>query len=382
MAHAAAAAAAAARGRRDATRRASPRAAATGRDGSAVGDASLSRMPDPGLNAELLSLGELSVSRPFDSSRGGDWEQYQSPRRYVDQLRSLPQSVITRRIAPLCSGLFAWAAAVAAAHSALGPDANGLLVLSPAGFGAFTTLGGAVSLLLVFRTNSAYARFCAGRDGMARVTAHARNAARKCAMWFPRSGPADEERRRATGRLLSALPWALKARAQGIERLEGGEGEVALRRLLSAGECARVLDAPDGNAPRAILSELSSQLAELEPAGVHPIGVLLIDNDLTALHEELAALERLVQTPTPLTYTRHTSRSLMLWLVALPLATVETLGWKEIPLDVLVSYLLLGIDDCGMQIEQPFVILPMLEQCTDIEAAVRSELPFEDAGDS
>ena len=72
----------------------------------------------------------------------------------------------------------------------------------------------------------------------------------------------------------------------------------------------------------------------------------------------------------------------MLWLVALPLATVETLGWKEIPLDVLVSYLLLGIDDCGMQIEQPFVILPMLEQCTDIEAAVRSELPFEDAGDS
>eukprot|EP00982_Pelagococcus_subviridis_P010298 30984-Pelagococcus_subviridis.AAC.10 len=51
-----------------------------------------------------------------------------------------------------------------------------------------------------------------------------------------------------------------------------------------------------------------------------------MDNDLTALHAQVAKTDRLASTPTPVSYTRHISRSLMLWLLALPasVATVAT----------------------------------------------------------
>jgi predicted membrane chloride channel (bestrophin family) len=49
---------------------------------------------------------------------------------------------------------------------------------------------------------------------------------------------------------------------------------------------------------------------------------LLMDNDLTALHNYAAKTDRLAQTPTPVSYTRHISRSLMLWLLTMPVCSV------------------------------------------------------------
>lgn len=46
-------------------------------------------------------------------------------------------------------------------------------------------VGGAVSLLLVFRTNAAFARFCAAADSFADVLASTRNLSRKMAVWAP-----------------------------------------------------------------------------------------------------------------------------------------------------------------------------------------------------
>eukprot|EP00958_Prasinococcus_capsulatus_P015671 scaffold1676_cov373-Prasinococcus_capsulatus_cf.AAC.4 len=37
--------------------------------------------------------------------------------------------------------------------------------------------------------------------------------------------------------------------------------------------------------------------------------------------------DRLVTTPTPITYTRHTSRCIMIWLLILPLGLVKVMGW-------------------------------------------------------
>ena len=40
----------------------------------------------------------------------------------------------------------------------------------------------------------------------------------------------------------------------------------------------------------------------------------------------------------------------------------------------LLAYLLLGIDDIGIQIEQPFSILPLRDICEEIEDEIESEL--------
>ena len=69
--------------------------------------------------------------------------------------------------------------------------------------------GGAVSLLLVFRTNAAFARFCNAADSFADVLASTRNLSRKMAVWAPAS------HRRSLARLCAAIPWSVKHRGQG-----------------------------------------------------------------------------------------------------------------------------------------------------------------------
>ena len=81
------------------------------------------------------------------------------------------------------------------------------------------------------------------------------------------------------------------------------------------------------NVPIQLLRELTIMVNELNKFNVPPIYHLLMDNDLTALQKQLALQDRLVSTPTPITYTRHTSRCLMIWLVSLPVALVKPLGW-------------------------------------------------------
>lgn len=66
-----------------------------------------------------------------------------------------------------------------------------------------------MSLLLVFRTNAAFARFCNAADSFADVLASTRNLSRKMAVWAPAS------HRRSLARLCAAIPWSVKHRGQG-----------------------------------------------------------------------------------------------------------------------------------------------------------------------
>ena len=70
-------------------------------------------------------------------------------------------------------------------------------------------VGGAVSLLLAFRTNAAYARFGRAADSFAEVIAMTRNLSRKMVVWCP------VEDRDAHARLVAAIPWSIKHCGQG-----------------------------------------------------------------------------------------------------------------------------------------------------------------------
>ena len=49
----------------------------------------------------------------------------------------------------------------------------------------------------------------------------------------------------------------------------------------------------------------------------------------------------------------------MLWLITLPFALWPVMAWATIPAVCLTTYLTLGIDEIGIQIEEPFCILPV-----------------------
>ena len=51
-----------------------------------------------------------------------------------------------------------------------------------------------------------------------------------------------------------------------------------------------------------------------------------------------SASQRLFETPIPVSYTRHTSRSLMLWLLSLPFALWSIMGTSMVPACLVISY--------------------------------------------
>jgi len=332
---------------------------------------------DPGLNFDLISKTGLSVSRLFGDK---EWEVYQSPLRYYQQLSSITDSVVFRRLWLVCGSLSGWATLVEAVDH-LNPMLLADTLSSPVAL-----VGGSVTLLLVFRTNTAYGRFAKARDSWADVSCHCRNLSRKIRTWFPEDTDELELRSRA-GRVLAALPWALKSRSQGIS---GTKFErVRLTSILGEEDAVYFLGREDenrcmrkNNVPMQLLRELTLMVNELNKFGVPPIYHLLMDNDVTALQKQLAMQDRLVTTPTPITYTRHTSRCIMIWLLILPLGLVKVMGWELVAFVALLSYVLLGIDDIGVQIEQPFTILPLNDICEEIEDEIVFELQPAEAVDS
>ncbi len=72
----------------------------------------------------------------------------------------------------------------------------------------------------------------------------------------------------------------------------------------------------------------------------------------------LDVVESVVQRPHQL-HCRHTSRFLVIWLAFLPFTLWRACHWAMVPAAVLIAFLLLGVEEIGVQIEEPFGILPL-----------------------
>lgn len=95
--------------------------------------------------------------------------------------------------------------------------------------------------------------------------------------------------------------------------------------------------------------------------------------NLTELHDLLGACERILRTPIPIAYTRHTSRFLIVWLTVLPFAIFPKFGLATLLVAPMIALLLAGINEIGVDVEEPFSLLP-LESITDRAAMDCNEL--------
>lgn len=70
--------------------------------------------------------------------------------------------------------------------------------------------------------------------------------------------------------------------------------------------------------------------------------------------------EKILRTPVPWTYSRHTSRFLSFWMGTLPFALVGTLNkYLTVAVVAAASYCMFGIEEIGHLIEQPFLGDPL-----------------------
>lgn len=221
-------------------------------------------------------------------------------------------------------------------------------------------VGVALGLLLVFRTNASYDRFWEGRRLWGGIVNETRNLARA-------SRPLlrdDPERYRAL------VLWTIEFTHAAMHQLRGTSG-VDRTTDLPPREVEAVRDAQ--HLPLAIATRMSELLVEARDRGRisdYLLGVL--DQNVQLLIDYLGACERIHKTPLPFAYMVHVRRALILYCFTLPFALVRDYGWGTILDTLMVTYLFFGIEEIGVEIEDPFGLddndLPLERICATIEA--------------
>lgn len=247
---------------------------------------------------------------------------------------------------------FAWSVAVLIFHQFVKP------VHVPST--VHTLIGVALGLLLVFRTNASYERFWEGRRMWGGIVNESRNLARSASAFLSDQPALLEQIIRWT----AAFPYA------SMHSLRGTSGLGPVAEHLPKDEVAETLRAQ--HVPSAAALRISSLLVKARNAGhISDYVAIAIDNNVQLLIDYLGACERIQKTPLPFAYVVHLRRALILYCLTLPFALIETYGWYTIIDMLLIAYILFGIEEIGVEIENPFGEdendLPLEAICKTIE---------------
>jgi ion channel-forming bestrophin family protein len=122
--------------------------------------------------------------------------------------------------------------------------------------------------------------------------------------------------------------------------------------------------------------KISEQFAEAKSRGtISDYVQVSLDQNVQLLVDYMGACERIHNTPMPFAYMVHLRRALILYCFTLPFALLDRFGWWTIAVVLLISYVLYGVEEIGVEIEDPFGEdendLPLEDICRTIESNVR-----------
>lgn len=206
-----------------------------------------------------------------------------------------------------------------------------------------SVLGTAIGLLLVFRTNTSYDRFWEGRRMWGNIINESRNLARFCQAHLA-VVPALRQR---------TIQWLVAFVYASMHRLRGEKGLGPDLEQLPADEVRAVL--ASDHVPLAAAGRITSCLVAARDQGKLSEFLLASgDQNVQQLVDYIGACERIHRTPLPFAYMVHLRRALLLYCYSLPLALVRDFDWWTIPCTLMVAYILFGIEEIGVEIEDPF----------------------------
>ncbi|CAM9719417.1 unnamed protein product [Chrysoparadoxa australica] len=263
-------------------------------------------------------------------------ERYSS-RDWFHNIITMPSSIILNRVRVPLIWQMLWSAVVCFAHRRMGFPG---MSMKP-----HTLMGGSLGLLLVFRTNTANGRFWEGRQIWERVVNLSRDFARTSMLYSDVIGT---KRVRRMANLLCMFAVVLQEHVQGYK-------DVAVYAHLTNEAELKELDEATGNRPLLIANKMGKEVRSIEyEDNWSSRERLAMMGMVDKLSDCIGACERLVQTPVPLHYVRHTSRFLIIWCFMLPLVLVSEVGFAAVPIGGIMTWALFGIQEIGLLIEEPF----------------------------
>jgi putative membrane protein len=203
--------------------------------------------------------------------------------------------------------------------------------------------GTVLGLLLVFRTNSSYDRFWEGRRMWGNIINETRNLGRAATVAL--IGTPELQNRIV--RWTVAFCYAVQYQLRGVKGLHPIASE------LPEEEVEQVLKSK--HLPTATARQVTAALNVARQQGlITPHVFVALDQNVQLLVDYAGSCERIHKTPLPFAYVVHLRRALIVYCYTMPFALVDLYGWWTIAAVFLLSYLFMGIEEIGVEIEDPF----------------------------
>lgn len=228
----------------------------------------------------------------------------------------------------------------------------------------YSLVGFVLSLLLVFRTNTAYDRWWEGRKKWGELVNNTRNFAIKVG-----SMTTDKEIEAYFARMIPNYAYAMK------EHLRSG---VKLDELNLTDAERKIMEEID-HKPSYIAKKMYETLHQMKADGkLTQEEFLAMDTNLKTFSDIIGACERIRNTPIPYSYSNFLKKFIFIYVTTLPLAFVATFGYWSVLVSVFVFYVLVSMEILAEEIEDPFGLddndLPTDELCEKIKANVEEIL--------
>ncbi|XXG85162.1 hypothetical protein AAC387_Pa11g0299 [Persea americana] len=294
------------------------------------------------------------------------WLEHRSSSRHIRHLLSSLSSRVILSLIPPVIVFTSVAAAIASYNTVVAlhwlPEVFPVLHSSSL---PYQLTAPALALLLVFRTEASYSRFEEGRKAWTAVIAGTNEFARGVMAGVESEG--DAGLKKALLQYIMAFPVALKCHV-----IYGSDFSGDLRTLLEEDDLEVVLSSK--HRPRCIIEFISQSLRLLH---MDESKRNVLESKISCFHDGIGVCEQLMGIPIPLSYTRLTSRFLVLWHLTLPIILWDDCNWIVVPATFVSAASLFCIEEVGVLIEEPFPMLALDELCNLIHDNIREAMAIE-----
>lgn len=204
-------------------------------------------------------------------------------------------------------------------------------------------IGFVLSLLLVFRTNTAYDRWWEGRKQWGALVNNTRNISIKLSQIIPAE---QQERRELFRVVITNYVFAMK------EHLRNG---VLPFEMESHPDLDMDHALQKAHVPNAIAQQLYRQILLLKKDGlISEEQLIALDDEFRSLTDIVGACERIRKTPIPYSYSAFIKKFIFIYVMSLPFGVVRDFGYSTIFVVVFIFYVLASLELIAEEIEDPF----------------------------
>ncbi len=202
-------------------------------------------------------------------------------------------------------------------------------------------LGFVLSMLLVFRTNTAYDRWWEGRRIWGSVVNNSRNLALKLSVYL--SNAADKEDLK---NLIVNYIFSFKNHLRGKY----------IQEEFTPTQQSKIADFADAShKPNFVAKKLYQKIHSLsQDKNLSGDQLIILNEELKSFTDNCGACERIKNTPIPYSYSIFLKKMIFLYVISMPIFFGSEYGYTTVPITMIVLYVFASIELIAEEIEDPF----------------------------